>query len=185
MLVANTVGAVVDIIFNLPLGKLDASHAWLDLLTYTLQIYFDFSGYSDMAIDLAHMFGIQFLEKFNYPYVSRSIREFRRRWYISFSNWFRNYLYISLGGNRVSESHIYLNLLTVFLRGGFWHGASWNFIIWGLFHEAFLVLERTTIFKYTLQKKIPEFPTFVYANCNIIGMGIFPIANCEPFDWIY
>ncbi|CAF3510103.1 unnamed protein product [Rotaria sp. Silwood1] len=132
MLIANTVGAVADTIFTLPLEKLDVSHAWVGLLTYTLQIYFDFSGYSDMAIGLAHMFGIRFLENFNYPYVSRSIREFWRRWHISLSNWFRDYLYISLGGNRVSERRVYLNLLTVFLLCGLWHGASWNFFMWGV-----------------------------------------------------
>ncbi|CAF2954335.1 unnamed protein product [Rotaria sp. Silwood2] len=130
MLIANTVGAVADTIFTLPFEKLDMSYTWIGLLTYTLQIYIDFSGYSDMAIGLANMFGIQFLENFNYPYTSRSIREFWRRWHISLSNWFRDYLYISLGGNRVSERRVYLNLLTVFLLCGLWHGASWNFIIW-------------------------------------------------------
>ncbi|CAF1058866.1 unnamed protein product [Adineta steineri] len=165
MLIANTVGAVADVIFNLPLEKLDTSHAWLGLMTYTLQIYCDFSGYSDMAIGLAHIFGVQFPQNFNYPYVSRSIREFWRRWHISLSSWFRDYLYISLGGNRVSERRVRLNLLTVFFLCGLWHGASWNFIIWGLFHGIFLALERTIIFTSILNK-IPRVFQHIYALSN-------------------
>jgi alginate O-acetyltransferase complex protein AlgI len=107
-----------------------------------MQIYFDFSGYSDMAIGLGAMFGFRFLENFNYPYIARSIREFWRRWHISLTNWFRDYLYIPLGGNRRGEVRTYLNLVLVFLLCGFWHGASWNFIVWGAFHGFFLALER-------------------------------------------
>jgi alginate O-acetyltransferase complex protein AlgI len=169
MLIANTVGAVADSIFTLPLEKIDAPLAWVSLLTYTLQIYFDFSGYSDMAIGLAHIFGIGLPENFNYPYVSRSIREFWRRWHISLSNWFRDYLYISLGGNRVSKRRLHLNLLTVFFLCGLWHGASWNFIIWGLYHGLFLVLERSTIFIVVL-RKIPRVLQHLYA-LTIISIG--------------
>ena len=169
MLVANTVAVLADAIFALPLEKLDASHAWLGLLAYTIQIYFDFSGYSDMAIGLALLFGVQFRENFKYPYVSRSLREFWRRWHISLSNWFRDYLYISLGGNRVSERRIYFNLLTVFFLCGLWHGASWSFVIWGLYHGTFLVLERTTIFSSALTK-IPRVLQHLYA-LTIVSFG--------------
>jgi alginate O-acetyltransferase complex protein AlgI len=142
VLLANSTGALADLIFAIPGDELTAATAWLGLVAYTLQIYFDFSGYSDMAIGLGLMFGIRFLENFNYPYVSRSVTEFWRRWHISLSVWFRDYLYIPLGGNRGAPGRVYLNLLVVFILCGLWHGASWNFLIWGLFHGGFLVGER-------------------------------------------
>ncbi|CAF1494332.1 unnamed protein product [Adineta ricciae] len=169
MIIANTVGAVADTIFDLSIEKLDTSHAWIGLLTYSLQIYCDFSGYSDMAIGLARMFGIQFPLNFNYPYVSRSVREFWRRWHISLSSWFRDYLYISLGGNRVSELRVCSNLLTVFFLCGLWHGASWNFIIWGLFHGLFLALERTKICTWALSRT-PRVLQHFYA-LSVISIG--------------
>jgi len=112
---------------------------------YTLQIYFDFSAYSDMAIGLGRIFGFRFLENFRYPYISQSIREFWRRWHISLSSWFRDYLYIPLGGNRHGPRRTYLALITVFVLCGLWHGASWSFVVWGLYHGVFLVLERTAL----------------------------------------
>ncbi|HBI15672.1 MAG TPA: MBOAT family protein [Desulfobulbaceae bacterium] len=142
VLLANPMGAMADQIFSLQIGELSSPAAWLGVICYSLQIYFDFSGYSDMAIGLGRMFGFHFLENFNYPYISRSIREFWRRWHISLSNWFRDYLYIPLGGNRKGPGRTGLNLLIVFFLCGFWHGASWNFICWGLCHGFFLVLER-------------------------------------------
>ncbi len=142
MLLANPMGQVADQVFALPAGEMTTPMAWVGIGCYTLQIYFDFSGYSDMAIGLGRMFGFHFPENFNYPYVSRSIREFWRRWHISLSGWFRDYLYIPLGGNRLGNLRTGLNLLTVFLLCGLWHGASWNFIIWGLMHGAFLAAER-------------------------------------------
>ena len=142
VLIANTLGASADTIFALPGAELTAPLAWLGLVCYTLQIYFDFSGYSDMAIGLMRMFGFRILENFNYPYVSRSIREFWRRWHISLSNWFRDYLYIPLGGNRHGAGRAYLNLIIVFLLCGLWHGASWPFVLWGVWHGVFLVAER-------------------------------------------
>lgn len=142
VLLANPMGAMADQVFALSAGELSTGAAWLGILCYTLQIYFDFSGYSDMAIGLARMFGFHLLENFNYPYISRSIREFWRRWHISLSNWFRDYLYIPLGGNRKGSLRTGVNLVTVFFLCGFWHGASWNFIIWGLIYGFFLVLER-------------------------------------------
>jgi alginate O-acetyltransferase complex protein AlgI len=142
MLIANTVAQTADAVFALPHAQLDATHAWLGVLCYTIQIYFDFSGYSDMAIGLGLMLGFTFPENFDYPYISRSIQEFWRRWHISLSTWFRDYLYIPLGGNRGAPWRTYFNLWVVFLLCGLWHGASWNFIAWGAFHGLFLVLER-------------------------------------------
>jgi alginate O-acetyltransferase complex protein AlgI len=142
MLIANIVAGPADRIFALPPGELTAAHAWVATTCYTLQIYFDFSGYSDMAIGLAHLFGFRFKENFDYPYVSRSIQEFWRRWHISLSAWFRDYLYVPLGGNRVPPRRVYVNLVTVFFLCGLWHGASWTFVVWGLWHGAFLVIER-------------------------------------------
>ncbi len=142
MLIANPMGFIADTIFALPANEIGLATAWLGILCYALQIYFDFSGYSDMAIGLGRMLGFKFLENFNFPYISRSIREFWRRWHISLSNWFRDYLYIPLGGNRHGHVRTLINLLLVFLVTGLWHGASWNFVIWGLLHGCFLVLER-------------------------------------------
>ena len=142
VLIANNIGAVADHIYSLPVETLPAGLLWLGMLTYTLQIYYDFSAYSDMAIGLGRMFGFHFLENFNYPYSSRSIQEFWRRWHISLSSWFKDYLYIPLGGNRKRTGRTYFNLLTVFFLCGLWHGASWTFVLWGLFHGLFLVLER-------------------------------------------
>jgi alginate O-acetyltransferase complex protein AlgI len=143
MLIANTLGGVADQVFGIAPHELNTPIAWLGLVCYTLQIYFDFSGYSDMAIGLMRMFGFRVLENFNYPYISQSIREFWRRWHISLSNFFRDYLYIPLGGNRRGKARAYANLVIVFLLCGLWHGASWTFIVWGIWHGVFLVLEHT------------------------------------------
>lgn len=142
VLVANTLGACVDQVFNTPAADVSRPLAWFALVAYTLQIYFDFSGYSDMAIGMARMFGFRFLENFDFPYVARSVREFWQRWHISLSRWFRDYLYVPLGGNRVSPWRVYLNLVVVFFLCGLWHGAKWTFVVWGLIHGLFLVLER-------------------------------------------
>jgi len=142
IIIANTLGEVADKIFAVPVQEVTSGMAWLGIVCYTLQIYFDFSGYSDMAIGLGRMLGFEFLENFNFPYISQSIREFWRRWHISLSNWFRDYLYIPLGGNRKSFLRTYLNLWVVFFLCGLWHGAKWNFIIWGALHGSYLVIER-------------------------------------------
>ena len=142
MLIANTAAQVADKVFGLSLDVLPPPVAWLGIVCYTIQIYFDFSGYSDMAIGLGHMLGFRFLENFNYPYIARSITEFWRRWHISLSTWFRDYLYIPLGGNRGGAARTYFNLVLVFALCGLWHGASFSFLAWGLFHGGFLVLER-------------------------------------------
>src|SRR5436190_19409446 len=141
-LIADTLALPADAIFALPPASLTASLAWAGALLYTLQIYCDFSAYSDMAIGLARMLGFEFLENFDYPYVSRSVTEFWRRWHISLSRWFRDYLYIALRGDRRGPRRTYVNLVIVFFLCGLWHGASWTFVVWGLFHGLFLVLER-------------------------------------------
>jgi alginate O-acetyltransferase complex protein AlgI len=142
VLIANTVAASADAIFALPSDQLSTPLAWLGIVCYTLQIYFDFGGYSNMAIGLGFMVGFTFPLNFNYPYISQSMTEFWRRWHISLSSWFRDYLYVPLGGNRVSPLRTYINLWIVFLLCGLWHGAAWNFVVWGAAHGGFLVLER-------------------------------------------
>ncbi len=163
IIIANPLGEFADAIFSSPVSELSASAAWLGLVCYTLQIYFDFSGYSDMAVGLARIFGFKFPENFNYPYISKSIQEFWRRWHMSLSAWFRDYVYIPLGGNRVSLARQYFNLVLVFFLCGLWHGASWNFVIWGLFHGFFLVLERLKSVKNFL-----NFFPVVLRNCYAI-----------------
>ncbi|MEI9865248.1 MAG: MBOAT family protein [Limisphaerales bacterium] len=143
MLIANALAVPADQIFALPANELSLPVAWFGIVCYTLQIYFDFSGYSDMAVGMGKMFGFRFLENFDFPYIAQSMRDFWRRWHISLSLWFRDYLYIPLGGNRVSELRNHLNLIIVFFLCGLWHGASWTFVVWGLYHGFFLVLERT------------------------------------------
>ena len=143
VMIANTLGSVADNIFLLSQGDIDASTAWIGMLAYTFQIYFDFSGYSDMAIGIGGMLGFKFPENFDNPYTSKSITEFWRRWHMTLGSWMKNYLYIPLGGNKAnSKKKLYFNLWLVFILSGLWHGASWNFIIWGAFHGSFLVLER-------------------------------------------
>jgi alginate O-acetyltransferase complex protein AlgI len=144
VLLANPLGAVADLVFGLGGDFLTTPTAWMGILCYTLQIYFDFSGYSDMAIGLGRMFGFRFPENFNYPYVSRSIREFWRRWHISLSSWFKDYLYIPLGGSRRGSLWTAFNLVLVFFLCGLWHGANWTFVVWGGLHGLFIVLERGT-----------------------------------------
>lgn len=144
VLLANTMGAIADKIFTQPADTFSPLVAWMGSLAYSLQLFYDFSGYSDMAIGLGLIFGFQFLENFNYPYISKSITEFWRRWHISLSTWFKQYLYIPLGGNRISKNRTYINLGIVFLLTGLWHGASWNFIFWGLWNGFFIILEKMT-----------------------------------------
>lgn len=142
VLLANTFARVADDLFASNVTDLNAANAWLGIICYSLQIYYDFSGYSDMAIGLGRMFGFEFLENFNFPYIAKSVKEFWRRWHISLSTFFRDYVYIPLGGNRYKIGRTYLNLLIVFFLTGFWHGASWSFVVWGLFHGLFMVIER-------------------------------------------
>ncbi len=155
MLIANTFALVADDIFAQGSSELTTLTAWLGLLSYTIQIYYDFAGYSDMAIGLGKMFGFEFLENFNFPYIATSIQDFWRRWHISLSSWFRDYLYISLGGNRCSKRKVLFNLFIVFLCTGFWHGASWSFIVWGLFHGLFIILEKAGFDKILIKTGKP------------------------------
>lgn len=142
ILIADPLGLVADQIFAVPLDGLSTPLVWAGVICYTFQIFFDFSAYSDMAIGLGRMFGFKFPENFNFPYIATSVTEFWRRWHMTLSRWFRDYLYIPLGGNRCSKGRNYFNLFLVFLVCGFWHGASWNFVLWGAYYGVFLVLER-------------------------------------------
>ena len=142
VMIANSCGQITDVIFGLNLELLDTKVAWLGAITYTLQIYFDFSAYSDMAIGMGLMFGFTFPENFNRPYSAVSITEFWRRWHITLSRWFRDYLYIPLGGNRRGTSRTCLNMAVVCVLCGLWHGANWTFLLWGIYHGAFLIIER-------------------------------------------
>ncbi|MBN8692023.1 MAG: MBOAT family protein [Bacteroidetes bacterium] len=153
VLIANVMAAKADEIFNMPPTELTTSLAWLGMLAYTFQIYFDFSGYSDMALGIGKMIGFKFPENFDNPYTSQSITEFWRRWHMTLGSWMKSYLYIPLGGNKVeSKKRLYFNLWLVFLASGFWHGAAWTFIIWGIYHGFWLVLER--MFLADVYKKI-------------------------------
>lgn len=145
VVLANTMGEVADKIYTAGANNITSDIAWLGAIAYSLQIFFDFSGYSDMAIGIGKIFGFTFLENFNYPYVANSITDFWRRWHISLSSWFKEYLYIPLGGNRVSSLRRNINLFVVFFATGLWHGASWNFIVWGLWHGCFLILEKYSL----------------------------------------
>lgn len=152
LLIADICGNVVALIYNADRSVLDSRTAWLAAVCYLMQIYFDFSGYSDMAIGLGLCFGFHFKENFNYPYISASIQEFWRRWHISLSTWFREYLYIPLGGNRKGKAKTYWNKLIVFFCTGLWHGANWTFIVWGLWHGFFIVAEDAVKKLFGLEK---------------------------------
>ncbi len=180
VLIANELGQTADYLFSLPPDRLPATLAWVGALAYTFQIYYDFSGYSDMAIGLGRMFGFHFPENFNFPYISQSIREFWRRWHISLSTWFRDYLYFPLGGSRKSPARTYINLVTVFFLCGLWHGASWTFVVWGLYHGLFLVLERTGPGKRVLEAMPPFLRTGYAMLVVIIGWVMF---RAETFSY--
>lgn len=160
VIISNAVGELSTTIYGLLSYQMSVSVAWLGAIAYTLQIYFDFSGYSDMAIGLGKMLGFDFLENFNYPYISKSVSEFWRRWHISLGSWFRDYVYIPLGGNRVSNIKVYRNLSIVWLTTGIWHGASWNFIAWGIYFGIFIMLERAFFGK--ILNKIPKLLQHMY-----------------------
>ncbi len=142
VIIANSTGAVFETVADIPAGSLSVLTAWIGVFSYAFQIYFDFSGYSDMAIGLGKMFGFEFRKNFDYPYISRSVTEFWRRWHISLSTWFREYVYIPLGGNRCSVSRNIFNLMVVWALTGMWHGAAWNFIAWGVYYGVILVMEK-------------------------------------------
>lgn len=154
VLLANTFARTADDIFGLAPEQMSTAVAWLGTILYTLQIYYDFSGYSDMAIGLGKLFGFTFPENFNYPYISASVQEFWRRWHMTLSGWFRSYLYIPLGGNRKGMARTLINLLVVFACTGLWHGASWQFVAWGLYHGMFLLIERVFLGKWLAKRGV-------------------------------
>ena len=176
VLLANSVGQVFAQISGLAADELSTATAWLGVVAYTLQIYFDFSGYSDMAIGLGKMFGFTFLENFDYPYISRSITEFWRRWHISLSTWFRDYVYIPLGGNRKGKGKQYRNIFIVWMLTGLWHGAGWNFVLWGLYYAVLLIVEKAFLGKWL--DRLPRALQHVYALLLVmIGWVIFSVED--------
>ena len=174
VLLANAIGQLWD--QSLAADSLTAAGAWLGLLAYAFQIYFDFSGYSDMAIGLGRMFGFDFLENFNYPYISKSVVEFWKRWHISLTTWFREYVYFPLGGNRVPKWKWVRNILTVWLLTGIWHGAGWNFLLWGLYYGAWMLAERLFLGKWL--EKLPGWGQHVYTMLVVlIGWALFAVED--------
>ncbi len=179
VLIANVLGASASVIFNIPHTELSTSIAWFGALSYTFQIYFDFSGYSDMAIGLALMMGFRIPENFNNPYTAVSITDFWRRWHISLGNWMRNYLYIPLGGNRVNNKwRLFLNLWIVFLLSGLWHGAAWGFIFWGAYHGFFLIAERLFLSKWLA--RIGKLSVVYSFFVVMIGWVFFKAEQLQP-----
>ena len=166
VIISNTIGELASLIYALPYSEMTVATAWIGAIAYTFQIYFDFSGYSDMAIGLGKMLGFDFLENFNYPYISKSVSEFWRRWHISLGSWFRDYVYIPLGGSRVGKVKLYRNLAIVWLITGVWHGASWNFILWGVYFGIFIILERAFLQK--VLNKLPNIVQHVYLMTIVI-----------------
>lgn len=185
VLIANTMGAIADNIFSQSVDELSVAVSWLGAVTYSLQIFFDFSGYSDMAIGLGLMFGFKFKENFNYPYISKSITEFWRRWHISLSTWFKEYVYIPLGGNRISQKRTYINIAIVFLLTGFWHGANWTFMLWGVWHGLFNIIEKATgIFKDS-GVRWKEGVKHVYALLVVLFGWVLFRADNITYAWAY
>ncbi|MFL9649906.1 MAG: MBOAT family protein [Exiguobacterium chiriqhucha] len=183
MILANSAGYVADQIFGMPAGEMSTTLAWIGIIAYSLQIYFDFSGYSDMAIGLGRMFGFHFLENFNYPYISRSVSEFWRRWHMSLGSWFRDYVYIPLGGNRQGEWKTYRNLAVVWFLTGIWHGASWTFIAWGVYYGVFIMLERAFLGKWL--KAMPSWLSLSFTLFVVIIGWVFFRADDFPYAIAY
>lgn len=185
VLIANVMGEQADAIFAQNPFELSSAAAWVGILAYTFQIYFDFSGYSDMAIGLGRIMGFRFPENFDSPYISRSITEFWRRWHITLGGFMRDYLYIPLGGNRVkSKARLYLNLWLVFLLSGLWHGASWNFVLWGAFHGLFLILDRLFLGRFLLA--IGKLPAMLLTFfITVMGWVVFRIEDTSAIAPFY
>jgi len=184
VLLANNIGFVFNQVQAMDYADISVATAWISALAYGFQIYFDFSGYSDMAIGLGKMFGFTFLENFNYPYISKNITEFWRRWHISLSTWFRDYVYIPLGGNRCSKGRQFLNMFVVWALTGLWHGFGWNFIAWGLYYFVLLVIEKSFLLKWL--EKIPKVFQHIYALFLInFGWVLFSIEDAgKLIDYI-
>ncbi|EEG74674.1 MBOAT family O-acyltransferase [[Clostridium] hylemonae] len=171
VLIANTTGMIFTKVTSLGAADTSVLTAWLGCAAYTFQIYFDFSGYSDMALGLGKMFGFQFLKNFDYPYISKSITEFWRRWHISLSTWFKEYVYIPLGGNRAGTGKHVRNILVVWLLTGLWHGASWNFVVWGLYYGILLLAEKYLL--YRVLERLPGFLRHVYSIVLVMVGWVF------------
>ncbi len=184
VLIANTLGLVADKIFSQDPHNFSHLVAWLGSISYAFQLYFDFSGYSDMAIGLGLIFGFEFMENFNYPYISKSITEFWRRWHISLSTWFKQYVYISLGGNRCAKLKTLRNLGIVFLLTGIWHGAQWTFIVWGIWHGTFIILEKTFNIKEFDSKPHPIHINFLrHIYCILIFLIGWTIFRADSMHY--
>ena len=175
VLLANNIGMLWDVYSSKAPGELTVLGAWLGIFAFTMQIYFDFSGYSDMAIGLGRMLGFEFLENFNYPYISKSVTEFWRRWHISLGTWFRDYVYIPLGGNRKGKARQFFNLLVVWALTGFWHGANWTFLCWGLYYAVFLMIEKAFLLKKL--EKVPVLATVYALLVAICGWVLFDLPT--------
>jgi alginate O-acetyltransferase complex protein AlgI len=178
VLIANAVAPLADHAFGVGFAALNATSAWLGIWAYTLQIYFDFCGYSNMAIGLAFLLGFTFPKNFDYPYAAQSITEFWRRWHMSLSSWFRDYVYIPLGGNRLGQGKTVRNLLIVFFLTGLWHGAAWRFIVWGLYHGTFLMLERFGLGR--MLERAPRLARHAYAIVVVMVGWVFFRADSLP-----
>lgn len=178
VLIANILGSCVDRIYAQDIGNVTGAMVWVAALLYTLQIYYDFSGFSDMAVGLSKMFGFEICENFNYPYLSGSVQEFWRRWHISLGSWFRDYLYIPLGGNRKGKVRTYLNLVIVWMATGLWHGATTAFVAWGMLHGLFIILERAGFKKILDRSKVFK---YIYTELIVVfGWVIFRVGNLQP-----
>ena len=183
VLIANNIGALWDIYAAKAPGELTVLGSWLGILAFSLQIYFDFSGYSDMAIGLGRMLGFEFLENFNYPYISKSVTEFWRRWHISLGTWFRDYVYIPLGGNRKGPWRQIFNLLVVWALTGFWHGANWTFLCWGLYYAIFLIIEKLFLLKGL--KRVPVLATVYTLLVAVCGWVLFDLPSLSAAGAYY
>lgn len=184
VLIANNIGALWDTYSAMPASELSCVGAWLGILAFSFQIYFDFSGYSDMAIGLGRMIGFEFLENFNYPYISRSVTEFWRRWHISLGTWFRDYVYIPLGGNRKGQARQFLNITIVWALTGFWHGANWTFMLWGLYYAVFLIIEKLWLLKRL--EKAPAFVGRIYTDfIAVCGWVLFQLNSLSEVGTYY
>ena len=184
LILANTLGSIYASVQAAGTDNMSVLTAWIGIICYTLQIYFDFSGYSDMAIGLGGVFGFEFCENFNYPYIAVSITDFWRRWHMSLSSWFRDYVYIPLGGNRCKVPRVIFNLLVVWLLTGFWHGAAWNFVLWGIYYGILLILEKYIL--DNLVKRIPKILRWLVTMiCVMVGWVLFSAPSIgEAFRYI-
>ena len=183
VLIANNIGMLWDAYSALPSGEMTVVGVWMGIVAFSLQLYFDFSAYSDMAIGLGRMIGFEFLENFNYPYISKSVTEFWRRWHISLGTWFRDYVYIPLGGNRCSKARQFFNIFVVWALTGFWHGANWTFLCWGIYYAVFLMIEKAFLLKKL--EKVPligHIYTIIVAVC---GWVLFDLPSLSAAGSYY